>query len=234
MQHSNQRGNVLFLILIAVALFAALSYAVTQSSQTSGSGAGDDTDLIEAAAIIQYPSSIRVALTRMIIGGKDLEQIEFNKPQDFGTCTGDGEFCIFHPNGGGASYFNPPDDFTGLTPPIWLFTHAFEIDLLGTSVTGDFAGNDIIMASFGPNDDLCNEINEKSGIDGIPEVNSSTIVLLSVFAGNFMDTGWSGASFEFTLGSSASNGTDALDGKRIGCFQSNEGLNIFYSVLLER
>ncbi|PZP55012.1 MAG: hypothetical protein DI586_08220, partial [Micavibrio aeruginosavorus] len=57
-------GNVLFLILIAVALFAALSYAVTSSSRGSGDTKMENAE-IEAARIIQYSTSIDVGLQRM-------------------------------------------------------------------------------------------------------------------------------------------------------------------------
>ena len=65
----SERGNVLFLILIAVALFAALSYAVTQSSRSGGGDAGKETNLVNSAQLTQYPAGIRTAIVRMIVGG---------------------------------------------------------------------------------------------------------------------------------------------------------------------
>ncbi|HEY8190982.1 MAG TPA: hypothetical protein VIG74_01055, partial [Alphaproteobacteria bacterium] len=59
-----ERGNVLFLILIAVALFAALSYAVTQSSRSGGGDANSETNLINSATLTQYPAGLRTSIIR--------------------------------------------------------------------------------------------------------------------------------------------------------------------------
>lgn len=51
-------GNVLFIILIAVALFAALSYAVTSSSNGGGAPISKDTAQANAAMTIQYGTGV--------------------------------------------------------------------------------------------------------------------------------------------------------------------------------
>lgn len=63
----NQRGNVLFLILIAVVLFAALSYAVTRSSSGGGKGISDEKARLGASEIEQYVSLLRTEVERLMI-----------------------------------------------------------------------------------------------------------------------------------------------------------------------
>ncbi len=83
---NGESGNVLFLILIAVALFAALSYAVTQSSRSGGGDAASETNLINSSTITQYPAGIRTALVRMIVSsGVTADELSFNTPSDFGA-----------------------------------------------------------------------------------------------------------------------------------------------------
>lgn len=48
----DQRGNVLFLILLAVVLFAALNYAVTSSMSGGGKNASDERYRLLASQLI--------------------------------------------------------------------------------------------------------------------------------------------------------------------------------------
>lgn len=60
-----QNGNILFLILIAVALFAALSYAVTSSTRSGGGDASKEKMATDAAAFIQYTAGLQSHILRM-------------------------------------------------------------------------------------------------------------------------------------------------------------------------
>src|SRR5690606_14672174 len=105
----SESGNVLFLILIAVVLFAALSYAVTQSTRSGGGGASQETSLISSANVTQYPASIRTAILRMIVSkNTDADVLAFDPPADFATfcdvSLANAAVCVFHPDGGAALY----------------------------------------------------------------------------------------------------------------------------------
>ena len=65
---AGEKGNVLFLILIAVALFAALSYAVTQSTRSGGGSADRERSILSSASLTQGPTALRTSLIRMVLG----------------------------------------------------------------------------------------------------------------------------------------------------------------------
>ncbi len=123
---SSSRGNALFLILIAVALFAALSYAVTQSGR-GGSGINKEKALLNAAQLTQYGASLEAALTRMTLTGTAADSIAFcsfgGVNDSSASCAvGVNEFCttgtdcLFAAEGGGVV---PRDDIdTGETASI--------------------------------------------------------------------------------------------------------------------
>jgi hypothetical protein len=70
----NQSGNVLFLILIAVALFAALSYAVTQSTSTSGNAPTAEKTRLIVSNLYNLFSQIDGALIRLQADGSCTDQ----------------------------------------------------------------------------------------------------------------------------------------------------------------
>lgn len=74
---NRQNGNVFFIILIAVGLFAALCYAVTSSSRNTGSSATSEGASAKAAALLDYMAGIDGAIMRMRSSGVADNEINF-------------------------------------------------------------------------------------------------------------------------------------------------------------
>lgn len=162
------RGNALFLILIAVALFAALSYAITQSGRGGGTISKEQA-LISSAQITQFPAGIRTVVNRMIITGTAIDDIDFDT-----AATGAG--AVFDSAaGGGATYINPPNNIgnayggpLGATASTWGFkdikdaTLGYYIKDIGTNT--DVTGRDAFAYLHGISQAVCEQINKGLGL----------------------------------------------------------------------
>ena len=245
MQHQSNRqsesGNVLFLILIAVALFAALSYAVTQSTR-SGSGTTErETVLLNSASLTQYPTALRTAVVRMILSGMDVGDVGFEPPSDGNFNDGSAKNRVFHPTGGGAVYQQAPAEvMASKAVGGWTYNGNFEIPQIGQAGAG---GNDLIAFLPGVSIGVCRRLNEELGVrtdvagntnTGVPDFNAADA--------SINDTHVLGDSFPTTAVETISNVAgpdDDFAGQPAACFfDSNYGGPgggfIFYSVLLER
>lgn len=177
-------GNALFLILIAVALFAALSYAVTQSGRGSGD-TNKEQAMIMAAQITQEAAVYQSAVTRMLLTGTNRTEIRFENAGTSFLCTAGAE-CFWAPEGGGMTIPNPPPGaFTAPPNPVFetfngsvchepdaAVCTGFGISLavagLGTSAKDTFIKYSPLTES------VCRAINKGLGISGIPGQNLFT------------------------------------------------------------
>ena len=165
----NEAGNAIFLILIAVALFAALFYAVMQSSR-SGTEHHDANEGYGTATISQYPVSVRKAIDRMIANGITVEQMNFDPPAAFGSACYEGPtVCVFHPDGGGAIRLTtPPGVMTESAQGEWVFSAQYEVDGIGITA-GDETSTEVIAFLPGISQSVCNRLNEELGVPNNPE-----------------------------------------------------------------
>lgn len=176
-----QHGNVLFLILIAVALFAALSYAVTKSTSGGGNSNREKNALL-ASEILQMTTSMRVALQRIhISNGIAISDIVFCDGDASGCDTlGDtvdlcstGTSCLFSPEGGGLTSLNIP---TGYGFYLYDERDSLRISGVGTAAS-DIAI--VFMADFSSSLmslEVCEAINSGLGITTDEETTTDWII----------------------------------------------------------
>jgi hypothetical protein len=170
---AHTRGNALFLILIAVALFAAVSYAVTQSGKGGGDTARERLEL-STAQVMDHLSLVQAAVNRMLLSGITIDQITFCGPADTdGYCfyngTGDsalctaGTSCVFAPDGGGITPLTLAADIvqTGRPADRWEF---YEIQGNQAIETMGTAAPDLVYRHTSINQAGCDLIHTKLGV----------------------------------------------------------------------
>ena len=114
--YSGQRGNVLVYVLIAIVLFAALSFTLSRQTDTGEAGIlSEEQAEIYANQIISYSAQAKSAIDQMLFSGMDVDELDFTDPSAAGFNTGtqsDRIKRVFHPEGGGLNKGRLSDDMT--------------------------------------------------------------------------------------------------------------------------
>lgn len=167
----SQSGNVLFLILIAAALFAALSYVIVNSTR-SGSGSIDkENSKLAAAEILNYVTAVQSAV-QIITQRKQcsLDKLSFDNPFDSGAHTNPNaplthECDVFRPEGGSVPFKTAKPEWIASSDPNLLnffFTSSDAITGVGTTcATPDCA--ELSMNIWGLQKPLCEALNTMMG-----------------------------------------------------------------------
>lgn len=163
-----EKGHALWLILIAVTLFGAISYVVSHSDERA---AEEEKLMMAAAQVTQFPAAIRTALARLVAAGVALEDVDFN---EMGTTPQ----SVFFSGGGGVAYQKPP--YLVGSQNEWRFKTKSR-DGKGWFIAGigsdGAAGKDIFAYMVDVPVILCHELNTSIGLPAQPRVEPAEVNL---------------------------------------------------------
>lgn len=171
---NTQKGNVLFLILIAVALFAALSYAVTSSTRNSGGDITKEKTALAIGGIEDLASHLSMTLMRKRIS-ENIQEYEMNYEDKFSN-SAHNYACVtlacdlFNAAGGGVSNgFSLPAEFVGTAG----YGGKFWFRNLSVKSLGDSNQRDFFLLFPDVSKDFCIAYNNHAGVTnpgGIPPI----------------------------------------------------------------
>ncbi len=174
---NTQKGSILVWILIAIVLFAALSFAMTQSFRGGASTATDQRSKLTASEIIEYGNKVRDTVRQvMIANGCTAYQLGFDndvwRTHD-GTPLHDSthnpnvlsDSCrIFNLKGGGLNAVTFPSNGITLTAPTNTRS-GHSLTMSGHVAGVGTADEELILQTFYISKDVCIQINNLLGVN---------------------------------------------------------------------
>lgn len=232
--HQNtQRGSALFIILIAVMLFAALSYAVSNMMRGGNEGLiTEEKSNLYADEILEYARQIGQSIHGLRISNDCTDtEISFENAALAGythTPAAPDACQVFNVSGGGMSYLPATSVINGGLD--WIFTGENDGANVGTQCNADGCA-DLIVILPDIKLTVCQAINKKLGI-------ATAASYLTQEDDSFSVTKFQGA-YNYTARIEDSAGLAELDGKMQGCLEGKNapqstGKYYFYQVLIPR
>lgn len=240
-----ESGNILFWILIATVLFAALSYAVAEMMRSGSGDSEREMRKTYATEITQFTDALRKAVHSMRIDGVDISAVSFENTVLTGayvnaSCAAGTRCRLFESTGGNLVYQAPEagwlDSRFSSEPGygLWLFPSDSCVRDYPAQDAADCKGDtidneDLMVVLPYVAAKLCMDINTQLGIDNP--------------GGDAPAAAGCHGSAEYTGSFSETYSIDApgISGKAAGCFKqpaacdaSAGGYYVFYRVLAGR
>jgi hypothetical protein len=220
MKRLNSAGNVLIYVLIAVVLFAALSFALTKQLGNGGMTGTLDTNKarLRGEEMINYATAMRSTVEQMNTMSNVLPQeFSFLTQADAAYATDRHTPQVFHPAGGGMNTFSASTEMfaTGSAKRGWVAQTGTNVEWTKTS------GSDVIYTFLDVSPAICAAINER--------LFKSTNIPVTTLDPNkiFIQGGADDADFTSAMC------TDCVQ-KTSMCVQASDGTDAFYNIILAR
>ena len=208
MKNNSASGNALWIILITIALLAALTLAVTRSSDKTEQTGDVERDRVAASEIMRFSQGLSKAIEQMSMRGMSENSLSFvGGPPGVYTnpnCT-DSSCMLFDRAGGGMVYRGPSgyNDGTG-----WIITGGNDVTGVGTTAP------DLVMILPNVDEGVCAQINRMLSV--VPGAADSSIDF-TPYTGGFVAT------------ADIAN----MNGAKAGCHNNTGGTyNLFYYLVL--
>lgn len=226
-------GNVLWFILIAVALLGAITMVLSRGGSSVNQAGDIEQRRVQGTQILRYAKSVEAAIQQMKFRGISENDISFENPDtavDYTNANCTVTDCrLFDVGGAGLNYRDFPSANDGSE---WIFTGANNVGTTAGPVgtTAASSGNDLVMLLPNMRSSLCVQINR--------DLRVGTAGTLPVETTGIATTAFTGAY--------PGGGPTVLDGdptpfelneQRTGCFvdeAATPDVTYFYYVVLAR
>jgi len=194
-ERKSEAGNGLIYVLIAIALFAALSFTLGRQTDTSEAGSlSDEKAELYATQLISYAAQAKSAVDQMMFtSSTSIDELDFTQPTDATFDTAPLIHKVYHPQGGGLVPGRLPAEAIqqiDTNPPAgWYLGRFNNVEWTATS------DQDVILVAYQIDQKICELINEKiNGSSVIPFLTTNMNVPL------IDDSLYSGSNVELTTG----------------------------------